>query len=87
MGKRLGGLRTYKKDTEDVDTDSEDHAYDSTSYFLMSRPVPGDPIEGLPNPYVDRHPGLTEKGRRLEPWEEQYADPEPVAEVPLKGWI
>ena len=27
------------KKPEDIDTDAEDHAYDETRYFLMSRPL------------------------------------------------
>jgi hypothetical protein len=64
----------YKKDTEDVDTDADDHGYDSISYFLMSRPAPGDPIPGFTPQGI--HPGLTESGRRLNPWEEQYVEGE-----------
>ncbi|HEX2999246.1 MAG TPA: hypothetical protein VHR86_03305 [Armatimonadota bacterium] len=29
-----------KRKVEDVDTEAEDHAYDDTRYFLMSRPMP-----------------------------------------------
>ena len=29
-----------KRRVEDVDTDAEDHIYDDTRYFLMSRPAP-----------------------------------------------
>jgi hypothetical protein len=58
----------YDKETEDVDTDAEDHAYDGVRYYLMSRP------EGAPSwpdtREKDTHPGITKTGRR-KPWMEQ----------------
>jgi hypothetical protein len=32
-------LRESQKDPEDVDTDQEDHLYDTTRYLCMSRPI------------------------------------------------
>ena len=65
----------YKKETEQVDSDAEDHAYDGLGYFLMSRPAPGDPIPGLI--IQDVHPGLQETGRRQTPWADRYSQTEP----------
>ena len=50
------------KDSEDVDTKSDDHFYDALTYFLLSRPPLADaPVE----PKVrDRHPGIEERYKK-----------------------
>ena len=32
-------MRESPRDPEDVDTDQEDHAYDTTRYAMMARPI------------------------------------------------
>lgn len=41
----LPALTYDKRKVEDVDTEEEDHAYDSLRYFLMSRPMSPDRSE------------------------------------------
>jgi hypothetical protein len=55
---------------EDVDTNAEDHAYDSVSYLLMSRPPEGGGHEEYKD--QDTHPGLDGSGKRKQPWTEQF---------------
>ena len=47
---------------EDVNTDAEDHPYDGICAFLMSRPPPGERIEG--SAPFDKHPGFSRRGRK-----------------------
>jgi hypothetical protein len=51
------------KKPEDVDTTANDHAYDSLTYFLLSRP----PLVDAPERQVeaDTHPGYTRWGERV----------------------
>ena len=42
------------KKLEDVDSDAEDHAYDETRYFLMSRPL--TPTKKPPRRYTPYDP-------------------------------
>jgi hypothetical protein len=61
---------------EDVDTHSEDHAYDGVGYLLMSRPGWEEKINHTLEP--DTHPGLDARGfRKAQPWTEQF-NPPPV---------
>jgi hypothetical protein len=60
--KTIPALCYDTKKLEDVDTHGEDHAYDGVSYYLMSRPVIGEPIPTLPE--ADTHPGLDRSGHR-----------------------
>lgn len=61
---------------EDVDTNAEDHPYDTVTAYLMSRP---QHPERAPRPRpADRHPGFDRRGERRaperepKPWEEAY---------------
>lgn len=56
---------------EDVDTDAEDHPYDGVCAFLMSRPPPGERIQGAPD--FNRHPGF-DKGGRKKKWMQYLED-------------
>lgn len=58
------------KKVEDVDTHAEDHAYDSVSYLLMSRPPSAE--ENTKVKDDDTHPGFDAKGKRQQPWTKQY---------------
>lgn len=70
--KTIPALPYDKNQIEDVDTDSEDHAYDAIRYLLMSR-VAGI-AEDLKKDHhePDTHPGLDKEGKRP-PWADQYA--------------
>jgi hypothetical protein len=71
---------------EEVDTESEDHAYDAITYFLMSRPQPS---EG-PKPrkdYDHTHPGLDKKGvRRISQYEKTMREMEKDWDEEMKWW-
>ena len=86
----------YPKDTTsgtktDVDTDSEDHAYDADGYYLMSRPSFGEPIRSLQE--RDVHPGFEGKKRKDPPWAKRFQEEEeqpfmmPRKTEELKGWL
>ena len=75
----------------DVDTNSEDHAYDSDCYYLMSRPTFGTPIPGLQE--RDVHPGFKDGKRKDPPWAKRFQEAEEQlfkmpqgAEEPT-GWL
>lgn len=56
-------LEYDKTVVEDINTDMEDHAYDSLRYYTMSRPLP---VKVMPNPRTGRLFNNTAKGES--PW-------------------
>jgi hypothetical protein len=74
-----------------VDTNAEDHGYDSIRYFLMSRPTFGEPIKGLAQ--RDVHPGFEGKKRKDPPWAKRFEEEEeepfmmPRKTEELTGWL
>lgn len=80
------------KRSEDVDTDGEDHGYDGSCYWAMSRPPVGEPIPALAQ--SDTHPGLDRSGRRRKPYIESQMPQEehPIFRMPrefepLRDWV
>lgn len=56
---------------DDVDTESDDHAYDGIGNILISNPPPAE--KALPFVHQDKHPGFTKSGRRPKYEEDQIA--------------
>lgn len=72
-------LLTYDRTKpEDVDSEAEDHAYDSACAYLMSRPPEAETLPEYEEP--DLHPGLTRSGRRRS--EEMWAREREPGEAP-----
>jgi hypothetical protein len=67
----LPALPIDPKNSEDVDTKAEDHAYDALTYALMSR-APRPDQEQLGRVPDDVHPGIDRKRRKRKPrWQEE----------------
>jgi hypothetical protein len=72
----LPALPISPKNTEDVDTEAEDHPYDSLRYALMCR-APRPLVEEGYQVEQDHHPGFDLKRRQRRPrWQPAQGDPE-----------
>jgi len=72
----IPGLPFAPNGNEDVDTDADDHCFDSVRYLLSARPpVPAALVR---RPEADDHPGFVEGVRRVRPWER----PEEIPNLP-----